>query len=205
MQTMVTCGPATQHRQPTHPTVGSLLRRRTPVTAAATVPAPPPVARLGAGAPDHRAIVRQGGPAVVGLTVEGTHVAEAGMQGDLPPGVENDPFFQFFRGMRAGPATGGGSGRIVEDGKLGLALRALSDAERRASEAIGVGQGLVIEQVAGAARAAGVEAGDVLLAVNGRRVGSVDPLRSAVAGAPKQVALLLLRDGHRIFVPLRLG
>ena len=51
--------------------------------------------------PDYRAIVKQFGPAVVGVTVAGTHKAEGPAQGGrgLPPGAEDDPFFQFFKGI----------------------------------------------------------------------------------------------------------
>ncbi|MDH3209116.1 MAG: DegQ family serine endoprotease [Burkholderiaceae bacterium] len=61
----------------------------------AAVP-PAPVAPLPANAvPNYRAIVQQSGPAVVGVTVEGSHQTELGK---MPPGME-DPFFQFFRGL----------------------------------------------------------------------------------------------------------
>src|SRR5450432_1870294 len=47
--------------------------------------------------PNYRAIVKQAGPAVVGVTVEGMHRASLEEQG-LPPGMDEDPFFKFFRG-----------------------------------------------------------------------------------------------------------
>jgi serine protease Do len=84
--------------------------KATPDTPAATAQtnAPPPVPMIDPGqdtrglVPDYRAIVKQAGPAVVGVTVAGMHKATADEQqqpGGLPPGMENDPFFQFFRGM----------------------------------------------------------------------------------------------------------
>ena len=54
-------------------------------------------------------------------------------------------------------------------------------------------------------RTAGVMPGDVLLAINGRSIESVEQVRDSLKGQPKQVALLLMRDGERIFVPVRLG
>lgn len=48
-------------------------------------------------APNYRAIVRQWGPAVVGITVEGTHRTNLDESLGLDPG--DDPFFQFFRGL----------------------------------------------------------------------------------------------------------
>jgi serine protease Do len=86
--------------------------------------------------------------------------------------------------------------------QLGLALRPLSRDERREA---GVEQGLLIENVGGAAARAGVEAGDVLLAVNGRPVSNIEQIRAVLAGKPKSVALLVQRDGDKIFVPVVLG
>lgn len=87
-------------------------------------------------------------------------------------------------------------------GKLGLALRPLQSEEKRGS---GLKDGLLIEDVGGASARAGVQAGDVLLAVNGTPVSSVEQVRKVVAGADKSVALLLQRGGEKIFVPVRLG
>lgn len=87
-------------------------------------------------------------------------------------------------------------------GKLGLALRPLQADEKRGS---GIAEGLVIEDAAGAAARAGVQAGDVLLAINGTPVSSVEQVRKVVAGADKSVALLVQRGREKIFVPVRLG
>ncbi len=86
--------------------------------------------------------------------------------------------------------------------KLGLALRPLQPGEKREA---GVGSGLLIEDVAGPAAMAGVQPGDVLLAINGTPVTQPDQVRAAVAKADKSVALLIQRDGQRIFVPVHLG
>lgn len=90
----------------------------------------------------------------------------------------------------------------VGKGKLGLALRALQPQEKRET---GVNQGLLIEDAAGPAARAGVQPGDVLLAVNGTPIESVDQVRTIVSKATKSVALLIQRDGNKIFVPVRLG
>ena len=61
--------------------------------------------------PNYRAIVQQFGPAVVGITVAGTQKPEGPAQGGgrgLPPGMEDDPFFQFFKGI---PGYGQGGPR----------------------------------------------------------------------------------------------
>jgi serine protease Do len=62
----------------------------------ATPAAPAPLPPLPPGAtPNYRAIVQQAGPAVVGVTVAGSHkLTPDEMSPDL-----DDPFFQFFRGL----------------------------------------------------------------------------------------------------------
>ncbi|MDQ7747197.1 DegQ family serine endoprotease [Hydrogenophaga pseudoflava] len=92
--------------------------------------------------------------------------------------------------------------QAASQGRLGLALRPLQPQEKREA---GVDAGLVIEDVAGASARAGVQPGDLLVAVNGTPVTSVEQVRAAVARAQKSVALLIQRDGDRIFVPVKLG
>ncbi|MES2295829.1 MAG: Do family serine endopeptidase [Pseudomonadota bacterium] len=86
--------------------------------------------------------------------------------------------------------------------RLGLALRALEPGEKRRS---GIGAGLLIEDAGGAAAAAGVQPGDVLLSVNGRAVSSVEQVREVVAKSSKSVALLIQRGSDKIFIPVRIG
>jgi serine protease Do len=86
--------------------------------------------------------------------------------------------------------------------KLGLALRPLEPIERRES---GIASGLVIEDAGGAAEAAGVQPGDVLLSVNGKPVTSVQQVRDMVGKSSKSVALLIQRGDAKIFIPVRIG
>jgi serine protease Do len=86
--------------------------------------------------------------------------------------------------------------------KLGLALRPLEPIEKRQS---GIGAGLVIEDANGAAANAGVQAGDVLLSINGRPVTSIDQVRDVVGKSNKSVALLIQRGNDKIFIPVRIG
>ena len=65
--------------------------------------------------------------------------------------------------------------------------------------------GLLVEEVSGPAARAGIVAGDILLALNGVSVNSVDGLRQLVAKAGKHVALLVKRDDGKIFIPVDLG
>jgi serine protease Do len=90
----------------------------------------------------------------------------------------------------------------TEGGQLGLAVRPLDREELRRA---GLDHGLLIEQVAGPAQFAGVQPGDVLLALNGKPVSRVEQVREALRSHPKQVALLVSRDGQQIFVPVRAG
>jgi serine protease Do len=87
-------------------------------------------------------------------------------------------------------------------GKLGLALRPLEPGEKRQA---GVGTGLLVEDVSGAAARAGVQPGDVVLAVNGTPAKSVDQVRSILSKSDKSVALLIQRGEDKIFVPVRIG
>ena len=92
----------------------------------------------------------------------------------------------------------------VGKGQLGLTLRPLQPDEARAA-GVENGQGLLIEDARGPAAMAGVQGGDVLLAINGMPVKCVEQVRAAMAHAGKSVALLIERDGDKIFVPVRLG
>ena len=62
-----------------------------------------------------------------------------------------------------------------------------------------------MEQAAGPAALAGVQPGDVVLSVNGAAVTGIDDLRKQVAQSDKSVALLIERNGQKIFVPVQLG
>jgi serine protease Do len=90
----------------------------------------------------------------------------------------------------------------ADGGQIGLAVRPLTRGELREAE---LNQGLLVQDVSGPAQRAGVEAGDVLLAVNGQPVQSVETLRKALRAQPKTLALLLMRDHQQIFVPVRLS
>ena len=90
----------------------------------------------------------------------------------------------------------------ADQGRLGLALRPLAPQERREA---GVSGGLLVEDAQGPAALAGVQPGDVLLAVNGESVQNVEQVRALLNGSRKSLALLIQRDGDQIFVPVRLG
>ncbi len=87
-------------------------------------------------------------------------------------------------------------------GRLGLAVRPLTREERGQNNGRG---GLVVEQVSGAAERAGVQPGDLVLALNGTPVQSVEQLREQAAKSGKHVALLVQRNDRQLFVPIELG
>ena len=86
--------------------------------------------------------------------------------------------------------------------RLGLALRPLTPEEQRTA---GARNGLVVERASGAAAQAGVQPGDVVLALNGKPLSSVDDLRSVLARSGRRAALLLQRGSTQLFIPVTLG
>ena len=86
--------------------------------------------------------------------------------------------------------------------KLGIAVRPLTREEMRGAD---LDHGLVVQEVAGAAERAGIQPGDVILAVNSTPVKSVGELKSLVDKSGKTVALLVQRNDAQIFVPVPLG
>jgi serine protease Do len=87
-------------------------------------------------------------------------------------------------------------------GRLGVAVRPLTPEEKSGAS---VSHGLLVQQSGGAAESAGIQPGDVILAVNGRPISSVDQLKQVIASAGNSIALLIQRDNAQIFVPVDLG
>ncbi|KDB08137.1 protease Do [Burkholderia sp. lig30] len=99
------------------------------------------------------------------------------------------------------------SGAAPPDGaaalaRLGLTLRPATGQERRQRDA---NHGLVIEGASGQAARAGLQAGDVVLSVNGTLVASVATLVDGINASRGVIALLVQRGGTRLFVSLDLG
>jgi serine protease Do len=94
------------------------------------------------------------------------------------------------------------AGREGPPGQLGLRMRSLTREERAQAHLDG---GLLIEGVSGAAARAGLQPGDVLLAINGAAVNAVEQVREVMDRKARSVALLIDRGGDRIFVPVDLG
>jgi serine protease Do len=94
----------------------------------------------------------------------------------------------------------------AEQPRLGVAVRPLTPNE---GSETGVNGGLLVEQASGAAAAAGIAPGDVILSVNGTPVKSADELRAAIEKSGKHAALLVQRNSPagrtQMFVPVELG
>ncbi len=87
-------------------------------------------------------------------------------------------------------------------GKLGLSVRPLDPKEQQEMHTRGR---LLVEEVSGPALAAGLQAGDVVLGVNGAGVASVADLKREVARAGRSVALLIQREDAQIYLPVDIG
>jgi serine protease Do len=87
-------------------------------------------------------------------------------------------------------------------GRLGVVVRPLTPEEQRRSE---VSNGVVVQNVAGAAAKAGIQPGDIVIAVNGEAISSTEQLRGLISKAGKRIAVLVDRGNARIFIPVDLG
>jgi serine protease Do len=90
----------------------------------------------------------------------------------------------------------------ASQGKLGVSVRPLTREERKQIDVEG---GLLVEDAQGAAARAGIQAGDVLLSLNNEPLKSVGQLRQLVEKSRGNIALLVQREGNKIFVPIKLG
>jgi serine protease Do len=98
------------------------------------------------------------------------------------------------------------SGTDVPDStqnKLGLILRTPTPKEK---EDYSLTRGLVVQSVAGAALSAGIQPGDIVLAIDGQPVSTAQQVKNRVARAMREhsnvVALLVQRGDIQIFVPI---
>jgi serine protease Do len=143
------------------------------------------------------AIVSSGDlPAIVGLSAPGDHLnMEVWRQGQK---VKLSAELARSSDKVAAASTPG----AADGGRIGLALRPLAPEEKQQT---GLKAGVVVEDVSGPAEAAGVEPGDVVLAVNGTPVTTPQQVKAAVDKSSKSVALLIQRGEDKIFVPIRIG
>jgi serine protease Do len=85
----------------------------------------------------------------------------------------------------------------------GLGLR-LGELTRAQKVQLGIDEGLVVREAAGAARSEGVRPGDIVMAINDSSVDRIADMARLLAGmAPGRVAALLVqRNGRRAYVPV---
>ena len=109
--------------------------------------------------------------------------------------LKEQPASVAYRGGRPKQQAAG------EPSALGLTVRPLQPREKEQANTQG---SLLVEEVSGAAQAAEIQPGDIILGINGKRVHTVKELEDAAHAAGKNVALLIQREDAQIFVPLRL-
>jgi serine protease Do len=64
----------------------------------------------------------------------------------------------------------------------------------------------MVEEVSdGPAQEAGIQTGDVILSANGELISSAEQLKSKVTNAGKRLAVLVIRDNTRLYIPIKLG
>jgi serine protease Do len=103
---------------------------------------------------------------------------------------------------RLSDSTLASASQDAPQGKLGVAVRALTPQEKQEAS---LTHGLLVERASGPAANAGIQAGDVILAIDGQPLLSAAQLRDRLANASGSVALLIQRDDAQIFVPVDLG
>jgi serine protease Do len=87
-------------------------------------------------------------------------------------------------------------------GQLGLAVSDLTPDQKRQ---LGISQGVLVQDVQGAAMQAGIQPGDVILALNNNPVSGAAQFRRLLAQVPRGaiIALLVQRDDTTFYVPLK--
>jgi serine protease Do len=139
-------------------------------------------------------------PRMVGMTKPGTDakvkIYRQGEEKTLTVAVGE---MQPEKAARAGRSEG-----APETGKLGLAVQDLTSEQKAQLEVKG---GVVVGAVQGAAAKAGIQEGDVVLAVNGESIQSAKQFQQLVEKAPqgKPLALLIQRGENRLYVPVTVG
>ena len=91
---------------------------------------------------------------------------------------------------------------IESPAALSLSLRELPEPALRA---LGLSYGLYVVKAGALAQRSGLRVGDVVYAVNERRIRDVDDFTRLVAEQPGSLGFLVRRGGRDLYVPLDLG
>ncbi|NIF53036.1 trypsin-like peptidase domain-containing protein [Burkholderia sp. Ax-1724] len=86
--------------------------------------------------------------------------------------------------------------------RLGVAVRPLSEDEQQEASLPG---GVIVQQATGPAAEAGIEAGDIIVAVDGKVIHGVEQLKRMIAQADDSVSLTVVRNGEEASVDVTLG
>jgi len=126
-------------------------------------------------------------PATLEIWRQGRKLAATVTLGETPAGAASP---------LAAPDTG-------ELPRLGLSL---AESGKDLQAQLGIDGGLLVRQAAGLSRSEGIQAGDVIIAANELRLDSVEDFDRVLSGLGPgaSLALLVLRDGHAAYVPLRI-
>jgi serine protease Do len=96
-------------------------------------------------------------------------------------------------------ARGGGGAGSASESRFGLTVRPLTPEERSQVQTEGR---IVVEQAQGPAAIAGIQPGDIILAVGNQPVRSVEDLKKAASQAKQDVAFLIQRNDQQLYVPV---
>lgn len=92
------------------------------------------------------------------------------------------------------------SAKATEPEQLGMTLRELSREEQKMQK---TEASIAVEAVSGIAAKSGIQAGDLIVAINSKRVSSIKQMRELLERAGKRAAVLVQRNGNMMFIPLR--
>jgi len=90
--------------------------------------------------------------------------------------------------------------KALEPEQLGMSLRELNRDEQKMLK---TDAAIIVEAVNGVAAKSGIQAGDLIVAINSKRVSSIKQLREVLDRAGKRAAVLVQRGGNMMFIPLR--
>ncbi|MDD5329787.1 MAG: PDZ domain-containing protein, partial [Sulfuricella sp.] len=154
-------------------------------------------------------------PGDVILAFNGSPISDASelprLIADTPPGTSVK--LQIWRkgaardmtvvaGELAAPPEASGGVSPGGSERLGLVVGDLTPNQKRL---LGASHGVLVAEAQGAAALAGIQPGDVILAVNNIDVSGIEQFKKLLAQMPRDapVALLIRRGGNNFYVPLR--